>query len=148
MSGLASVVRMVKVSRRPPAGFLQLDQRPAKAKGSTSSKWISHWKLALARPLLPLVEAVGGNQATLLLEAVAVGGLVGDALGSRVDHAVADARLFRPVGDEPPAERFQGARGAGLADEGDRGLLGGRQVVARVVGERRHGDLEEVGDDL
>src|ERR1700709_163477 len=31
MSGLASVVRMVKVSIRLPSGFLQLDQRPAKA---------------------------------------------------------------------------------------------------------------------
>src|SRR6185295_3672735 len=81
--------------------------------------------------LLPLIEAIGGYQAAFLLEAPAEGGLLGDALGAGVDHAVADGRLLGPVGDEAPAQQVEPARPAGRRDAHHRRLLSGSDVVAR-----------------
>src|SRR6185295_3681447 len=95
--------------------------------------------------LLPFIEAVGRDQTAFLLEAPLEGGLLGDALGAGVDHAVADRRLLGPEGDEAPAQQVEPARAAGLRDAHHRRFLGGREVVARR--QRRHlRDIEEQRD--
>ena len=103
--------------------------------------------LRLGIQLLPLVEAVGDDQAAAAAKAVAVGGLLGGALGAGVDHAVADGRVLGPGRDQAPAQKVQGARRSRRDDAHHRRFLGRRQVVARQ--DRRHvHQLEDLGDHV
>ena len=64
------------------------------------------------RPLLPLVEAVGRDDAPALLERRLVGVLRGQGLGPGVDHLRADLRVLGPAGHEPPVEGVEVPGGA------------------------------------
>src|SRR5262249_10513051 len=50
---------------------------------------------------------IGRNQASPLLERLAVGRRRINTLGSRVDRPVGDLWIFRPVRDQTPAQRIQ-----------------------------------------
>lgn len=58
----------------------------------------------------PFVETVHRHQTAPLAERGAEGGLFGDRLGARIDHAGANLRVLRPVRDEPPAPQFETRR--------------------------------------
>ena len=79
---------------------------------------------------LPLVEAVGRNQAAVPAKGGAERRLLGDRLGARVDHLRADRRILGPARDESPAHLDAFARAVGALAH-DRHLLHRRDVVAR-----------------
>lgn len=100
--------------------------------------------------LLPLIEAVGGDEAAAAEKRLAPDGLFHEAFGFGVDGAEAELlRVGAPIRDEAPAHEGEGA-GAGVAVLDDDGLLGGGGDV--VVGEDIEGgrdpDFEGVGDAL
>src|SRR5271169_5003419 len=57
--------------------------------------------------VLPLVVAIGGNQATAFREGPPEGRLPGHRLGPGVDHLRADYDVFGPERNQAPAERAQ-----------------------------------------
>jgi hypothetical protein len=59
--------------------------------------------LCFGSGLLPLVIAIGRDQAAALLECSAEGGLCGSFLGAGIDGVQADARIFGPGRHQPPA---------------------------------------------
>src|SRR5215469_18127899 len=54
-----------------------------------------------------LSTSIGRNQASSLLERLAVGRRRISGLRPRVDRSVGDLRVFRPVRDQAPAQRVQ-----------------------------------------
>ena len=101
---LAVVVMIVQVRSQLAA----LGIAPARPE-ARESEWraavdgVAHGALPAVGIEAPLVEAVGEDQAAALREQRAVGGLLGQRLGARVDHPGADLRILRPVRDETPA---------------------------------------------
>jgi len=81
--------------------------------------------LALAL-LAPLVEAVSGNQAAPLCKQPLEGGLLGQCLGPSVYHPVPYRRIFRPHGNEAPADGLEGFLPVGI--NYDRHVLARRDV--------------------
>jgi hypothetical protein len=95
---------------------------------------------------LPLVEAVGDDQASPAADESAVGALLEQRLGPGVDHLVGDPSVLRPVGDESPAQERRLAR-AVLASAYREHALARRDVVA-LRDRFRNGDLEPFGERL
>jgi hypothetical protein len=60
-----------------------------------------------ARQFLPLVKAVGRDQAAPLLEYFSVSARSIDALDSRIDSPEPNLGVLGPVGNEPPAETLE-----------------------------------------
>src|SRR5215470_1082601 len=65
--------------------------------------------LGLRVELLPLVEAVRGNDAAAFSEGVSEGRLLRNRLGLRVDIAEAYLNILRPPGHKTPAQHVNGA---------------------------------------
>ena len=80
----------------------QRSNRPAKPNGAPSLRPTCTGCLPPARRL-PLVEAVGRNQAPMLAKGGAERRLLGDRFGARVDHLRADRRILGPARHEAPA---------------------------------------------
>ena len=96
----------------------------------------------------PLVIAVGRNDAPLFFDQVAEGGFFRDGLAARVDHAITDRRIFRPMRNQSPAP--QACREC-LAAGNCRCVGSWRDSVAGVKrSETSAVDVEtiEAGDDL
>src|SRR5664279_313891 len=87
-----------------------------------------HRRLGLAVAFAPLVEAAGGDEAAAALERAAKRWLLGDPVGARVDHLVANRLFFRPRRDQPPAIERERLRLL-VRDHGN--VLRRRDVVAR-----------------
>ena len=85
MTSFASVVMMVHETTGSPFGSRHVYQRPAKANAPPRCQRDAHRPLSRAISL-PLVEAVGGDQAAPALQGGTEAGLVGDPLGPRIDH--------------------------------------------------------------
>src|SRR5690554_472573 len=66
-------------------------------------------RLALVALLSPLVETVGRYQATPATKGGAKRGFIGYAFCACVDHAVTNRRIFRPGGNQAPAQQSIGA---------------------------------------
>ena len=64
--------------------------------------------------LVPLVEAVGGDDDPPLSEGLAEGGLGGHGLAARVEEPAAGLRVLGPPGDEAPAKGHEQPLGGGL----------------------------------
>src|SRR4029078_10459220 len=79
----------------------------------------------LARALLPLVEAVGRNDAAALLERPLERAARGDGLGAGVDHLQAGLDLLGPHGHEAPVEGLEAPFTLGRLDDGVDVVRGG-----------------------
>src|SRR5439155_20452884 len=99
---------------------------------------------ALALELLPLVEAVGGDNAALALERTLERVARQQLVGARVDHSVADLRVLGPERHEPPAHDIEDPLTVALRD--DRHLRAGGDVVVGLELLRPHlGHVEALG---
>ena len=78
--------------------------------------------LLAARDRAPFVKAIRDDHTAPLGERGAVRWLLGDRFGARIDHLVADRRIFRPERNQTPAQRF------------------GAQCVVASIDARRTGD--------
>ena len=121
-----------------------LPQRPQPSEGKRFSGLHSdaHGGLCAAK-LLPLVEAVGENQATPAFEGAAVGGLLGEGLGSGIDHATADGGGLGPVGYEAPSHEAAAPLLAVVDDCED--VVGGGHVVVGLQLQPVPLELESAG---
>ncbi len=77
---------------------------------------------------LPLIKAIGGDQASLFFKGAAVADFLGDVIGAGVGEFVADGFVLGPGGNEAPAHGAQG--GGATFPEQHRGLLARGKVVA------------------
>ncbi len=104
--------------------------------------------MTLDRP--PLVEPVSGHDAPATTEGGPERRLGGQGLGPGVDHPVADPRVLRPGGHQPPAHRCHGANPVSFVD-GEH-IAGGCDVPVRrggIKGDRiRHRPDLEVARQL
>ena len=117
-----SVVMIVQI--RIFASSVAVPDRPQARRrrtGAPSARvmWNGCLRPGAVGPRLPLVEAVGDDQAAAALERVAEGGLLGDGLGPRVDHLVADL-VGSLAQDGTRPQRSSSPRGSPSLDGGDR----------------------------
>src|SRR5258708_29041345 len=125
----ASVTMIVhEITGSPVSGFFHLSQRPAKLSTPPSAGVIKYGCLP-SRLCEPLVIAARRHDAAMPLGRVPEHGLIGNALGARVEACRQLLQgLFPPPWNEPPAHRdeFGGVAGGQLHDI-DR--ISGRNVV-------------------
>jgi hypothetical protein len=58
-----------------------------------------------SKPVLPLIKAIGWNQAKARFQGIAEGGLFRNRLRPGVNHFVSDLGFFRPRMDESPTHQ-------------------------------------------
>jgi hypothetical protein len=105
-SSFGSAVIIVQERTCEPSGLFHSSHKPAKANGWRSFMWIK-WGIFDLRPRLglPFVEAIGQDQAALVLIAAAERRFFSQRLAARVDQAVADRRILGPGGINPQTKK-------------------------------------------